>query len=172
MCGGTASGAHARQRKTGLSPRVRGNHDGRQHGEGRDRSIPACAGEPRPPTSLSRVGAVYPRVCGGTRLHVHKLRHKGGLSPRVRGNRPGGKLLGFQVWSIPACAGEPLDDLGGLAHQEVYPRVCGGTGAGRNSPHRGEGLSPRVRGNPAATVRVRERAGSIPACAGEPRCDV
>ena len=50
----------------------------------------------------------------------------------------------------------------------VYPRVCGGTGAygrGRGTPG---GLSPRVRGNPSTSSRASARAGSIPACAGEP----
>ncbi len=32
------------------------------------------------------------------------------------------------------------------------------------------GLSPRVRGNPNDVTRMRDAAGSIPACAGEPGC--
>ena len=52
--------------------------------------------------------------------------------------------------------------------RSVYPRVCGGTTTlnGTNSVYRG--LSPRVRGNRHPPVVVTRRAGSIPACAGEP----
>ena len=51
----------------------------------------------------------------------------------------------------------------------VYPRVCGGTPSdwGLTLPIRG--LSPRVRGNQLAEELREPRAGSIPACAGEPR---
>ena len=52
--------------------------------------------------------------------------------------------------------------------QWVYPRVCGGTSCRKGGCHVAVGLSPRVRGNhPAMTFRS-ARAGSIPACAGEP----
>ena len=113
VCGGTPPSARVNIAGPGLSPRVRGNRYRRRSGTGIDglsprvrgnrlllrvydttdtgglRSIPACAGEPRPPHStLSRTTAR-------------------GLSPRVRGNprRPG--PAGSSVWSIPACAGEP-----------------------------------------------------------------
>ena len=36
------------------------------------------------------------------------------------------------------------------------------------SKHTSKGLSPRVRGNPAAPPSMERRTGSIPACAGEP----
>ena len=50
--------------------------------------------------------------------------------------------------SIPACAGEP--------------------GKKSSASTAGKGLSPRVRGNPAAVRLAMMRSGSIPACAGEP----
>ena len=49
--------------------------------------------------------------------------------------------------SIPACAGEPLEQCRSLQ----------------------EGLSPRVRGNPRIEAMVPSGNRSIPACAGEPR---
>ena len=52
----------------GLSPRVRGNLLQKSTllmGKG---SIPACAGEPLAPDSCTSKPAVYPRVCGGTRI--------------------------------------------------------------------------------------------------------
>ena len=50
----------------------------------------------------------------------------------------------------------------------VYPRLCGGTlfvVPGQSLPR---GLSPPVRGNPAAVAAAAAQLRSIPACAGEP----
>ena len=73
--------------------------------------------------------------------------------------------------SIPACAGEPptrrlTEDL-----VEVYPRVCGGTTYRPPMTKSGQGLSPRVRGNPRRGDARMMTPRSIPACAGEPSCD-
>ena len=46
--------------------------------------------------------------------------------------------------------------------------MCGGTLTGLTAGDTGDGLSPRVRGNPLWGVQWGERGGSIPACAGEP----
>ena len=51
----------------------------------------------------------------------------------------------------------------------VYPRVCGGTQHVAAGVPAWAGLSPRVRGNRAWRPVVPLYAGSIPACAGEPR---
>ena len=53
---------------------------------------------------------------------------------------------------------------------QVYPRVCGGTSIGRELATVGEGLSPRLRGNPFSEARLQDPPGSIPARAGEPPC--
>ena len=108
-------------------------------------------------------------MCGGTDAEPITAQAAVGLSPRVRGNLR--LLIGgsFGFRSIPACAGEPAVQGRICGSGGVYPRVCGGTlgpdwgriGAG--------GLSPRVRGNPAAFSPSAITAGSIPACAGEPR---
>ena len=50
----------------------------------------------------------------------------------------------------------------------VYPRVCGGTRKSRCRCVYSSGLSPRVRGNQGLLADRQRRAGSIPACAGEP----
>ena len=153
----------------GLSPRVRGE-----------------------PTSAGYSGtssAVYPRVCGGTAYQVTITKNRQGLSPRVRGNRvtsdsPGSParsipacagnrdspfpVSGFRR-SIPACAGEPHAHPHEQPQSQVYPRVCGGTQLTRNNAGGGEGLSPRVRGNPKQAMDEAAYYRSIPACAGEPR---
>ena len=46
VCGGTILDLAEREQLPGLSPRVRGNQDLRQHVLYLTRSIPACAGEP------------------------------------------------------------------------------------------------------------------------------
>ena len=75
-----------------------------------------------------------------------------GLSPRVRGKRPGRCWQSRQIRSIPACAGEADVSSGYIAEQEVYPRVCGGSGYRGADGDARRGLSPRVRGKlaPAA----------------------
>ena len=88
VCGGTGAAIHPRLSRAGLSPRVRGNHQSQASKSGSGGSIPACAGEPSPPTGVRAGGSVYPRVCGGT-FHCHcRLPPGSGLSPRVRGNPP------------------------------------------------------------------------------------
>ena len=91
-----------------------------------------------------------------------------GLSPRVRGNLPAAWNPHPAAGSIPACAGEPGRTLTLSAMSGVYPRVCGGTHC--SNPRFGitQGLSPRVRGNPAHACACAWQPGSIPACAGEP----
>ena len=114
---------------------------------------------------------VYPRVCGGTSLKIRNHSPTGGLSPRVRGNPLDDMEEAACMGSIPACAGEPDNRMKLHLETEVYPRVCGGT---LNMPalHRqNRGLSPRVRGNQRAVLRIHGRWGSIPACAGEPYRD-
>ena len=107
VCGGTAGSTPPRWTPGGLSPRVRGNRAHVVPDDPRRGSIPACAGEPSPGLRASRTGRVYPRVCGGTPAGFYTQRPVPGLSPRVRGNRPGGPATRPDAGSIPACAGEP-----------------------------------------------------------------
>ena len=86
VCGGTAANDDQGLLIPGLSPRVRGNQLKGTGAMFRERSIPACAGEPivtQPPKFSMRV---YPRVCGGTHARRRFSLLAEGLSPRVRGN--------------------------------------------------------------------------------------
>ena len=169
VCGGTSGGLVAAACACGLSPRVRGNR-GRQHGRVRvRRSIPACAGEPWRFSSKPAPDAVYPRVCGGTHQRKTSSLAGMGLSPRVRGNRGDSARNPRRTRSIPACAGEPRPSILPPSRVAVYPRVCGGTGTLRRHYQTTPGLSPRVRGNRQRLAAADMAAGSIPACAGEPR---
>ena len=189
VCGGTSLSRRGNWRRTGLSPRVRGNRARHQAQDLSNGSIPACAGEPPSTRRRFRRPWVYPRVCGGTSsAPFHRLPTAGlspgvrgnlshwscfplgsGSIPRVRGNPAQMADAAAGQGSIPACAGEPALDRGAVAVARVYPRVCGGTLVVRVRQLDEEGLSPRVRGNPRrASLRAWLR-GSIPACAGEPR---
>ena len=155
VCGGTPGDVVVIDEAAGLSPRVRGNPPVRLSARLSGRSIPACAGEPRIGYTADEAWEVYPRVCGGTspaldagtgrrglspRVRGNQAQAEiesrvRGLSPRVRGNRPGVPQRGGWPGSIPACAGEPLKVPNHLDLQQVYPRVCGGTGTpSRHSP--------------------------------------
>ena len=132
------------------------------------RSIPACAGEPRPSPPLTDRRRVYPRVCGGTPNWDLEPCHRHGLSPRVRGNLDDDPSRSYWMRSIPACAGEPGRVSRSHVGRTVYPRVCGGTVLSTDLETPEFGLSPRVRGNPAYASRHTSINRSIPACAGEP----
>ena len=171
VCGGTKVSTRKWPSGHGLSPRVRGNLLRPSLSTGTSRSIPACAGEPGNDPRGPTFGRVYPRVCGGTGAAGVPLGAVQGLSPRVRGNpelKGRGEVVGG---SIPACAGEPGCIRSRRDYQWVYPRVCGGTCPRSFWPAAGMGLSPRVRGNQQCGGGYAGHRWSIPACAGEPRCN-
>ena len=108
VCGGTAEADRLAEAARGLSPRVRGNRRWPNASGLSIGSIPACAGEPHGQPDNAGPTGVYPRVCGGTDRTEARSSIRGGLSPRVRGNRRTRFRLSSRIRSIPACAGEPL----------------------------------------------------------------
>ncbi len=134
----------------------------------RERSIPACTGEP--PQRRGAVGTcrVYPRVYGGTCCRSCLRSRGSGLSPRVRGNHGSHGRGGSAHGSIPACTGEPPQRRGAVGPCRVYPRVYGGTGHPNARVSCFVGLSPRVRGNRDHPAHCANPDRSIPACTGEP----
>ena len=101
-CGGTLYEVISTTTNPGLSPRLRGNLRFLPGAFSDSRSIPAPAGEPR-----HRLIRVYPRACGGTADGRRPTAYRGGLSPRLRGNRAGEAVEVLIRGSIPAPAGEP-----------------------------------------------------------------
>ena len=89
-------------------------------------------------------------MCGGTSTVMVTVSVTKGLSPRVRGNHPSRAHPRRPARSIPACAGEPPTFCCSFVILRVYPRVCGGTQGVAPFSRYCRGLSPRVRGNPAA----------------------
>ena len=167
-CGGTASNYNSPKYGEGLSPRVRGNPSWSGSWVITVGSIPARAGEPALHRRLDWPLRVYPRACGGTGPCARPCTSAPGLSPRVRGNRPGGADTQRRTRSIPARAGEPTIPYAPFQPLRVYPRACGGTFGAQSIATRGTGLSPRVRGNRLHDVGNQVQEGSIPARAGEP----
>ena len=127
VCGGTPCFLPPSHAPPGLSPRVRGNRLKNWNNRKVQRSIPACAGEPRTRRRPDAQSRVYPRVCGGTATPGITIRPRLGLSPRVRGNLLNHLVSHSKARSIPACAGEPRGDALTRTASPVYPRVCGGT---------------------------------------------
>ena len=169
MCGGTLSSQARNQVLTGLSPRVRGNRPALLFRQLRDRSIPACAGEPQSLRRRRESPSVYPRVCGGTGDQRRRRIGLGGLSPRLRGNLR--LLLNRSPYSgsIPACAGEPRNGRKAWDRNPVYPRVCGGTHTTIWACSSPAGLSPRVRGNPTLPLAKGRPTKVYPrVCGGTP----
>ena len=166
--GGTALVCCATLPAQGLSPRGRGNPDGKAYSTIPDRSIPAWAGEPLKPDSERLPAQVYPRVGGGTLKGVPSVSTVPGLSPRGRGNRRASEYDAVMAGSIPAWAGEPSRVMDFSKVFRVYPRVGGGTLPYCSAESSPTGLSPRGRGNPAEIVGAVNSNRSIPAWAGEP----
>ena len=84
----------------------------------------------------------------------------------MRGNHLSDRMVGIEVRSIPACAGEPLPIGLTRRNTRVYPRVCGGTCVDITASVEDEGLSPRVRGNRSRAVRSSCSVRSIPRVRG------
>ena len=167
-CGGTRAKRLAHVVAQGLSPRVRGNPRTLPRWAAPRGSIPASAGEPSRPGRSPPQSGVYPRECGGTPAERLRFRPAAGLSPRVRGNPSVGRVAPRRRGSIPASAGEPLEQGELRVVEAVYPRECGGTASGECCTARQKGLSPRVRGNQGERRPNPGARGSIPASAGEP----
>jgi hypothetical protein len=132
------------------------------------RVCPAGAGEPPGAAPDPHGDRAYPRGCGGARLTPRPGRRGGGLSPRVRGSRAGGRAAPGRGGPIPAGAGEPPGTYDVSGGNRAYPRGCGGAHTARKRAGSVMGLSPWVRGSRSQPRPEGVRPGPIPAGAGEP----
>ena len=150
VCGGNFIFCTVRVIQNGTSPRVRGKLWTHLPTVGRERYIPACAGETWLRPTSPRQAGVHPRVCGGntrprpstkggtgyipacageTRAS-HAARRRKTVHPRVcGGNLEVSHLLSKLLGYIPACAGETAFFCLQLLADRVHPRVCGETEA-------------------------------------------
>ncbi len=152
----------------GLSPRLRGNHEvlyGHHTGRG---SIPAPTGKPKRRGRSALGPRVYPRAYGETAAYTSRPPSIGGLSPRLRGNPFAKLFLKAVLRSIPAPTGKPRSTTPSPGSAWVYPRAYGETAAINEALESGDGLSPRLRGNPTPTGPRDPWRRSIPAPTGKP----
>ena len=146
VCGELAGDLGGGELDAGSSPRVRGTLDQQALHVGRERFIPACAGN-----SQARLG--------GPCCHC-------GSSPRVRGTRNGAPGAYVASRFIPACAGNSNRPCADPAAKPVHPRVCGELSNGAIPLTYPAGSSPRVRGTHDPGVLAEADQRFIPACAG------
>ncbi len=146
--GGAIMSRISSRSSTGLSPPARGSRNRSQRRLRHHGSIPARAGEPEVQGATSLIWKVYPRPRGGAIDTCGMAEQYVGLSPPARGSRA--QTTGLHTWSrsIPARAGEPLNNGDWGAWVKVYPRPRGG--------------APPLEYTCSTYVR------SIPARAGEP----
>ena len=147
-CGATKAVSARKSSRYGLSPRVRGNRWWMYYQDNHVRSIPASAGQPWVQSLKNLSRKVYPRECGATAVISSMAARTWGLSPRVRGNPCRASRSVAFCRSIPASAGQPMQQERRYCRVRVYPRECGATVPDSSNNPTLNGLSPRVRGNP------------------------
>ncbi len=134
-------------------------------------SIPAHAGQPLHGCFSTPLARVDPRACGAAGSRKQRSSDGRGRSPRMRGSH--GLSDGRSLWfgSIPAHAGQPGRRARRARAAGVDPRACGAAPTSHAPTVTTLGRSPRMRGSRALRAAPSVRQGSIPAHAGQPRCD-
>ena len=154
--------------ESGLSPLTRGNPAAAAADAGQDGPIPAHAGQPFGRGLPAWRQGAYPRSRGAT-LNIFVGGAEGwGLSPLTRGNRAASRRRRAGRGPIPAHAGQPAGHPGRASHAGAYPRSRGATGPAPAAVKFQVGLSPLTRGNRFLGHERLDRAGPIPAHAGQP----
>jgi len=145
---------------------VRGTGVGGRTDRGRERFIPARAGNgASAPKKIGRC-TVHPRACG-ERPSIQSGRVRSvGSSPRVRGTDAFGFLWCSFYRFIPARAGNGSSPVTPEPHRTVHPRACGERTRAAVGSVTSCGSSPRVRGTVRKFVSTRVHGRFIPARAG------
>ena len=153
----------------GPSPRGRGTLSSDGASRGRDRSIPARAGNTRDLRAETTPGTVHPRAGGEHGLDQPLVQLAVGPSPRGRGTHAGKAAERGSDRSIPARAGNTRPRPYASPTRPVHPRAGGERT--RHRSHTGilAGPSPRGRGTPTQLRGRCCRDRSIPARAGNAR---
>ena len=152
---------------SGPSPRARGKPIANSHAAKLPRSIPASAGEARPPGKGRRPRRVHPRERGGSAKVLASLGIVWGPSPRARGKPERRTSTQLPCRSIPASAGEARSGSTGSGRRRVHPRERGGSNDVPKYCLLAAGPSPRARGKLCQHGALVLQRGSIPASAGE-----
>ena len=184
------AGQHAGRRRVltipGSSPQVRGSLGVLGVAVGRERLVPAGAGQTSVCPFLLLLSGAHPRRLG--RLdHPHRWRPVTGLipaggadrlssamrsasqgsSPQVRGRLNRVSLTTQLSGLIPAGAGQTPHPSTCASSAWAHPRRCGADAGGLSQEPYWRGSSPQVRGRPPIMATISNRAGLIPAGAGQ-----
>ena len=153
---------------SGPSPQARGSRVGDDLHHPRLRSIPAGAGKPGRPASLSRRSRVHPRRRGEARTRASGAPLPAGPSPQARGSLVIAIPPPSPAGSIPAGAGKPPGATTAAPAWRVHPRRRGEAEHGGRYRIAYCGPSPQARGSRVEPGPVPHRRRSIPAGAGKP----
>ena len=150
----------------GSSPRGRGTPHQRPHSTIQPRFIPAWAGNASMRCRTMCRSPVHPRV-GGERATCRAAAARAdGSSPRGRGTRRLGAIVGKPRRFIPAWAGNARTIARIRSSLPVHPRVGGERMDSGLSHHVAPGSSPRGRGTRFAVLTFKDGQRFIPAWAG------
>ena len=166
VCGEHIDMARDQVRDRGSSPRMRGTPFVVRNEEGRQRFIPAYAGNTQQHTCNRLHRAVHPRVCGEHNPVPYPRIDLGGSSPRMRGTLKRQQFFGHLRRFIPAYAGNTRHPHRQASIQAVHPRVCGEHRGAFRDILAADGSSPRMRGTLAGWMRRPHVERFIPAYAG------
>ena len=152
--------------KVGSSPLARGTGDVVGKALGRERFIPARAGN-GPPGSTALAGAsVHPRSRGERIEGSGLFDWSGGSSPLARGTAWRSAHASFASRFIPARAGNGIAHNSPPLHASVHPRSRGERISRISFRSQPAGSSPLARGTDVADDKVIKCARFIPARAG------
>ena len=134
--------------------------------DAREGIIPAYAGNTPSSARSCRASGDHPRVCG-EHAGISVIGTDGsGSSPRMRGTRGAKTRAACVNGIIPAYAGNTTIRTALKFGDRDHPRVCGEHTQIQSISLVQKGSSPRMRGTPAAPVRIAPCFGIIPAYAG------
>ena len=151
----------------GSSPRMRGAPRLGPSGLSGLRIIPAYAGStasarPRGPCAWD-----HPRVCGEHHHECRCVHACAGSSPRMRGARQEGGVMGFYGGIIPAYAGSTEAQHALADDGRDHPRVCGEHVAIRTFVCERLGIIPAYAGSTTPTKRPQACVRDHPRVCGE-----
>ena len=131
------------------------------------RSIPASAGEATPPATKAGAPRVNPRQRGGSKRGWWWLACAEGQSPPARGKQVAQEIVRKREGSIPASAGEAMEEESRGSVLGVNPRQRGGSSIDARNSGEALGQSPPARGKRVIRAPAGMARRSIPASAGE-----
>ena len=151
---------------SGSSPHARGTHGHAARGDGRDRFIPACAGNALDTGLWLTSWTVHPRMRGERIYTSTMIIPIDGSSPHARGTQARHLQALADDRFIPACAGNAdRQDIASLV-LPVHPRMRGERSSPNPCTTRSSGSSPHARGTQPLGQADSGSGWFIPACAG------